>query len=122
MIATATYGTAGGSAPVFKPDPMDKAALVDQIGTVVAGVKSCLFDLNNIGGKKITADPANLGKAKILVGPDKDHLTEVPLSDSNGWHLATDTSVELVGAACDNWKQPENLAIDFRFPCDLIID
>jgi len=39
-----------------------------------------------------------------------------------GWHLASDTAVELVGAACDNWKQPENLAIDFRFPCELIID
>ena len=121
IIATATYDAAGGNAPVFKPDPTDKAALVEQIGTVVAGVKSCFFDLDNIDGGKITADPTKLGMAKIRIGPDAQHLTEVPLDATNGWRLSTETQVELTGSACDSWKQPENTKVDFDFPCGLII-
>ena len=37
--------TLAGSAPVYRPDPTDQAALTGQLRTALAGVKSCSFDL-----------------------------------------------------------------------------
>jgi hypothetical protein len=47
--------------------------------------------------------------------------TEIPLDDTNGWHMTTDTQLELTGTACDTWHDPANNTIDFMFPCDVFI-
>jgi len=46
---------------------------------------------------------------------------DVPLDDSNGWRMNTDTQLELTGSACDAWRQPNTNTIDFMFPCDIFI-
>jgi hypothetical protein len=47
--------------------------------------------------------------------------TDVPLDDTNGWRMNTDTQLELTGSACDEWRQPDTNTIDFMFPCDIFI-
>jgi hypothetical protein len=41
--------TLAGSAPVFRPDPTNQAALTAQLRTALASVKSCTFDLGEDG-------------------------------------------------------------------------
>jgi len=108
----------GGTAKVYMPDPSNQTALVNQISAVLSGVKSCTFDLGNLDGtgQKIKVDLTQLDKAQVIV-----QGTAVPLSDTNGWHMASDTQLELVGGACDNWRKPDVTDIDFKFPCDVII-
>jgi hypothetical protein len=106
----------GGMAKVFKPDLTNQKALVDEISAALSGVKSCVFDLSNLDGKKITVDQTQLNRAHVIVMG-----TEVPLDDMNGWHMTSDTQLELSGTACDLWRQPENTTIDFQFPCELIV-
>jgi hypothetical protein len=107
-----TYAAAGGTAIVYHPNTADQKALTDQIASVVSGIKSCTFDL----GGQITVNLDLLSEASIAV----DGQT-VPLSMDNGWRMNTTTQLELVGAACDNWRKPETTKIDFNFPCDLIV-
>jgi hypothetical protein len=47
--------------------------------------------------------------------------TEIPLDDTNGWHMTSDTQLELSGTACDTWRNPMNTTIDFQFPCQIIV-
>lgn len=111
------YAPVGGDAIVFKPDLTNQAALVNAISAALSGVKSCVFDLGNLdGGKKISVDPTQLDKAHVLI-----QGTEVPLDDTNGWHLTSGSQLELSGAACDRWRDPQSSTIDFQFPCQIII-
>jgi hypothetical protein len=115
-VPTATYQTPGGNAPIYMPDPMNRAALVSAISAVVAGVKSCTFDLNDVGGKAIKVDLTKLAQARVIV-----EGTDVPQDAADGWSMATQTQLVLNGAACTNWRRPDRNNIDFRFPCGSII-
>jgi hypothetical protein len=111
------YAPTGGTATVFKPDLANQTALVNQISNALSGVKSCVFDLSDpTNGKPISVDTTQLDKAHVLIMG-----TEVPLDDTNGWHMTSDTQLELSGTACDTWRKPENSTIDFQFPCQIII-
>ena len=111
------YAPAGGTGMVFKPDLTNQTALVNEISNALSGVKSCVFDLSDpTSGKPITVDTTQLDKAHVLIMG-----TEIPLDDTNGWHMTSDTQLELSGAACDTWRQPDNTMIDFQFPCQIIV-
>jgi hypothetical protein len=108
------YSATGGTAKVFKPDPTDQAALTEQFRAVLAGVKSCTFDLG--GDIKVVQDL--LSEAHVYVEGQ-----EVPLdlTKTNGWHMPTPTQIELVGEACANWRMPMNNKIDWDFPCKILV-
>jgi len=115
--ATATYMATGGTAKVYTPDPMNQTALVNAIAAVVAGVKSCTFDLNDVGGKSIKVDTTKLAQAHVLI-----EGSEIPQDATNGWSLgATPSELVLNGTACTTWRLPNNKLIDFKFPCGIII-
>jgi len=104
-----------GKATVYRPDPNDQQALVGQIRAALAGVKSCSFDLS--GDVKVDLARADLGdKAKITINGNP-----VPFDATNGWHMLTETTVQLEGQACSAWRVPGETAINFDFPCDVII-
>ena len=109
-----------GTATVFKPDLTNQTALVNEISAALSGVKSCIFDLGNLGGgKPIKVDLTQLAQAHVLIMG-----TEVPLDDAtnmNGWRMNSPTQLELTGTACDTWRMPNNMTIDFQFPCAIII-
>lgn len=104
-----------GTSTVYRPDPNDQAALIGQIREALAGIKSCSFDL--AGDVKVDLARTDLGdKAKILINGKA-----VPFDVSNGWHMLSETTVQLEGQACADWRVPGETAIQFDFPCDVII-
>ena len=105
-----------GSATVYRPDPTDQAALIQQISAALAGVKSCSFDLAG-DGVKVDLSRADLGTlAKININGNA-----VPFDATNGWHMLSETTVQLEGQACAAWRSRGESSIDFDFPCDVII-
>jgi hypothetical protein len=107
---------APGTATVYRPDPTDQAALIQQISAALAGVKSCSFDLAG-DGVKVDLSRSDLGAlAKININGKA-----VPFDPSNGWRMLSETTVQLEGQACADWRAPGQSAIDFDFPCDVII-
>jgi hypothetical protein len=111
-----TYGTMRGPTTPYQPDAANSSMLVTQLSQALAGVKSCTFDLNDVGGKSIKVDTTKLGQARVIV-----EGTDVPQDATNGWSMATTTQLVLNGTACTNWRKPDKKNIDFRFPCGTII-
>jgi hypothetical protein len=111
-----TYAATAGPTRPYTPNAANQTQLVTQLSTAIAGVKSCIFDLGNIGGQSIKVDLAKLGEARVLV-----EGTTVPQNVTNGWRMNTQTELELVGTACTNWRMPNVDSIDFQFPCSSII-
>lgn len=105
-----TYSATGASTKFYQPDPTDQAALTTQLRAVLAGVKSCIFDLSDF-----TVDLTQLSEASVSVQGQT-----VPLDTVNGWRMNSSSQLELVGDACANWKQPQNTNIDFGFPCEIL--
>jgi hypothetical protein len=95
---------------------MNQQSLVNAIAAAVAGAKSCVFDLGDVGGKSIKVDLQKLGEAHIKI-----EGAEIPLNDTNGWKMNSPTQLELVGGACTTWRMPASDDIDFQFPCSTII-
>jgi hypothetical protein len=112
----ADYSATAGPTKPFAPDVADSAALVSQLGTALAGVKSCTFDLSNVGGQSIKVDLNQLSAAEVKV-----QGATVPLDMTNGWSMASASQLVLNGTACDNWKKPDVKDIAFNFPCKTII-
>jgi hypothetical protein len=109
--------TLAGTAPVYRPDPTDQAALTDQIRAALAGVKSCSFDL---GEDEVQVDLSrtDLGQlAHVIVNGQP-----VVYDPANGWSMMSETTVVLSGAACEMWRNPLiATTISFDFPCDIFV-
>ena len=95
--ALGTYTKVGGTAPLYKPDGADQAALQNAIGSVVEGLKSCVLDLPT----NFEVDLGNLAGAKVTIN-GKD----VAPDPENGWRMNSKTQLEFVGAACNFGSAP----------------
>lgn len=106
-----TYAPTGGAAEVFSP-AVTTNALADQLRTVIAGVKSCTFQLD--ATLKIVPEQAGMGQV-LLDG--------MPLTyqSPDGWQMKGNGAVELVGAACKQLQAPTTKGIVFNFPCGTVI-
>jgi hypothetical protein len=115
-----TYDAAMGPETAYNVDPAQRDQLVDEIAGVIAGVKSCVFDLE--------------GELKIIEGREAEGTVVIQTVSNptgaeqpydatgvNGWKVNNGTQVELVGSACDALRDPETTGIEFGFPCDIII-
>lgn len=107
----------GGTARVYRPDPNEQAALTNEIRAALAGVKSCTFDLAE-DGVQVDLSRMDLGeRARVIVNG-----SAVPLDAENGWHMLSETTVQLEGEACNAWRNPTiQTSISFDFPCDIFI-
>jgi hypothetical protein len=110
----ATYSPTGGTAPVYQPNLANQMELTQQLRTVIAGVKSCSFDLQ--GSIEVNVNRA--GEGMVLV---QDVPVPYDPTGVNGWRMASPTVVELVGPACTDWQTPEKTKINFGFPCEIIV-
>jgi hypothetical protein len=92
--------------------------LVSTLSMALAGVKSCTFDLSDVGGKTIRVDTTRLNQAHVKI-----EGVEIPLSTTDGWNVAATAPTQLVftGAACTTWRNPSSQNIDLQFPCGTII-
>ena len=62
-----TYGTTKGPTTPFQPNAADQNMLVTQLSQALAGVKSCTFDLSDVGGKTIRVDTTRLNQAHVSI-------------------------------------------------------
>ncbi len=118
--SVATYAadsTLAGAAPVYRPDPTDQVALIEEIRVALAGVKSCTFDLAD-DGVKVDLSREDLGeRARVIVNG-----APVALDATNGWRMLTETTVQLEGTACNDWRNPTiETTISFDFPCEIFV-
>ena len=56
--------------------------LVTQLSAALSGVKSCSFDLSDVGGKSIKVDTTKLASAMVKI-----QGTAIPLDATNGWNV-----------------------------------
>jgi hypothetical protein len=110
--ALGTYApTTTTNAAVFSPSATDVTDLTTQIGSALAGVKSCSFDLQG----KIKVDLPNASEGSVTIDG-----VSIPFDATNGWAMSSATQLDLVGAACNTWRTTGK-DIQFKFPCDIII-
>jgi len=115
------YAATDGTAKVFMPNIADQTSLTTTLASLFNGVKSCTFDLGDLGGQAIKVDLNQLTSAHVCLGKTCPDTTELPQDATNGWSMATSTQLTLNGTACDKWRMPSNNDISFDFPCKSII-
>jgi uncharacterized protein YegL len=107
----ATYAANSGNAPYFEPDVNDRGALVAALTSTIAGVRSCVFDLQ--GKVKIDLTLADQGMVEL-------DGTKVPYGGADGYRMNSATQLELLGAACTRLKDPATKHVSIDFPCQAI--
>jgi hypothetical protein len=115
-----TYSAAMGPATHFNVDPANQQDLVNQIASVVAGVKSCLFDLQG----ELTIVEGLEGEGQVFIETVENPGGEPQPYDPtgvDGWKVNNGTQIELVGSSCDKLRSPDTIGISFGFPCEIII-
>ncbi|WP_437593437.1 vWA domain-containing protein [Sorangium sp. So ce1000] len=105
-----TYANAGGTATYYTPDPTDASALENELNAAIVGVKSCTFDLQ--GSIEVDLRNASLGQVLIDGAP-------VPYDAQNGWTMESATQLTLVGDACEQIKEAQDISFDF--PCEILV-
>ena len=115
-----TYGETMGPEVPYNVDPAQQDQLVEEISGVIAGVKSCTFDLD--GELQIVAGREDEGSVVIESISDPTGTAQTYAPDGgDGWKVNNGTQIELVGASCEALRDPETTGIEFGFPCDIII-
>lgn len=115
-----TYGDTMGPLTPYTVDPAQRDQLVEEIAGVIAGVKSCVFDLE--GELQIVEGREQEGSVVIqtISNPTGSPQPYDP-SGVDGWKVNDGTQIELVGSSCDALRDPETIGIQFGFPCEIII-
>ena len=113
-----TYSTTMGPTVPYTPNAADQSMLVTQLSAAISGVKSCSFDLSDVGGKSIKVDTTKLASASVKI-----QGTAIPLDATTGWNVdpTAPSTLVLSGTACKTWQTPNNNDISFEFPCSTII-
>ena len=113
-----TYSATMGPTKPYQPSASDETQLTTQLSAALAGVKSCSFDLSDVGGKSIKVDTSKLSSAVVKI-----EGSAIPLDATNGWNVSASAPSTLVlsGTACKTWQTPNTDDISFAFPCSTII-
>lgn len=93
-LANAGIGNDGADPPAEFWVANDTASLIAAFDEIVAGIRSCEFDLS----MPLMAEVAP--SCTVTVND-----TAIPLDGPDGWRLADDTTLELVGGACEAIQQ-----------------
>ena len=111
-----TYDTTMGPTKPYMPSASDQTMLVSNLSAALSGVKSCTFDLSDVGGKSIKVDTMKLAQAQVKIMG-----TVVPQDATNGWNVASSAPTQLVlsGDACATWRMPGNTADRLQLPLQL---
>lgn len=97
-----------GTAPFYKAN--NPAQLTDALRTIITGAISCQLDLSGT-----VADPA--------LAEQSGHVTlgGVPLVAGTDWHFVDDDTIELLGMACDTFRNG-GATLSAEFECGVIIN
>jgi hypothetical protein len=113
------YMSTSGPTMPYQPDATNSTQLVTQLTTALSGVKSCVFDLNDVNGTMIKVNLNKLDRGSVTINGNTILLDP---SNMNGWDMISQTQLELFGTACTTWQAPTETDIVFNFPCDIIIN
>jgi hypothetical protein len=102
----------GGNASFFQANATNQQALADALDQVIAGIRSCTFDL--AGAVKVDVNRASLANISI------DDNAPLVYDDPNGWHMVSETQVEVMGTACAQLKSKATKGVNFDFPCEIV--
>jgi uncharacterized protein YegL len=109
---TGSYGAPSGSAPFYEPNVNDQQQLVGALSGVVAGVRSCVFDLQ--GKLQIDLNAAGMGIVEI-------DGKRIPYGGADGFRMNSPTQLELLGNACATLRKPESKNVFIDFPCEAVV-
>jgi len=84
------------------------AQLVDAFDEIIRGARSCTFALDG------SVDLAEACSGTVL-------LNGTPLECGVDWQLTDETTLELLGAACDTFKHQDNVILSAEFPCGVVV-
>ena len=99
---------AGGDEDVEAYTALNTTALEDAFNQIIGSVRTCDFTLQG----RVELDEAARGTVTV----DGQVLT---FGDPNGWEMPDDTTVRLLGEACEA-VQADAAGVSMRFPCDAI--
>jgi von Willebrand factor type A domain len=117
MYAAATYGEDGMTyADKLYLQP-DDATLGPELAKVVAGVRSCSFEMDD------TVVRAQAGKGAVRIETPDGVKTDLVYDDPNGWTLdpANDYTVVVQGTACEEVQTKSEIGVKIQFPCEIRI-
>jgi hypothetical protein len=86
----------------------DDASLRNALEEIVGNQVSCEVKLN---GK---VDPEDACEGRVLLNGER-----LTCDDPNGWELADGEIIRLLGSACEDIKQSDEVILDVRFPCSV---
>jgi uncharacterized protein YegL len=109
--SAATYAAVSGNAPFFEPDVNDRGALVSALSNTIAGVRSCVFDLQG----KVKIDLALADQGAVAIDDVK-----VAYGTPDGYRMNSETQLELLGTSCQRLKQPDTKRVSIDFPCKAV--
>jgi len=86
----------------------DQGQLVDAFNEIIHGARSCEFVVEGI----VIMDRADEGRV-VLNGQTLEYGTE--------WNMVDESTMVLLGAACDTFLSEENVSLVADFPCDAVV-
>jgi uncharacterized protein YegL len=110
--AKGSYSTPAGNAAYYEPNVNDQQALAGALSGAVAGLRSCIFDLQ--GQVEIDLSVASQGVVEIAG-------KRVPFGGADGFRMNSPTQLELLGEACVQLRKPESVDVSIDFPCEAIV-
>jgi len=97
-------------APFYRGN--DPAQLTAAFQTIINGVRSCQLDLDG------NVDPSHAGDGVVTMTIDGVSRTLVLGTD---WQLIDSNTIELIGQACTDFLDQDNVSLDAEFPCGTVV-
>jgi hypothetical protein len=102
----ARYSEIGGTAQFYEATPAE-ALTTSALSTVIASIRSCVFDLQD----RPELDSSNVDAMSVEID-GQQAAREQP----DGFRMNSPTQLELLGASCQRWRMPD-ARISFTVPC-----
>lgn len=95
--------------------PADLAALQEQLTKLIAGVRTCDYEMDTA----VVAAQANKGAVRLNLADGT--FLDLTYGDPNGWALSADNdyTVTIQGTACDKILADEVTGLQIEFPCEV---
>ncbi len=90
----------------------DDEGLRDALETIIGGELSCEVELD---GRIADLSMACEGEVRL-------NGVELECNDENGWRVIDESTIEILGTACDTLLTARGATLTANFPCDVIVD
>jgi hypothetical protein len=112
QVANAGQGQDPSTGDAGAIQPSTPQELVDALKKIVIDARTCTFELNG----SVPAGQENRGTV-VLNGQPVPYVG----TGTDGWHLTTPSTLELVGSACTTLKTTADATLTASFPCGVVI-